>query len=69
VTARITSIDAARAVRRPGRTLELRWYEDALALASYLEGRGEPGLAEVQRRIARRIQPRPAPSAAVRRAA
>lgn len=58
MTARVTSIDEARERRRLGRTLELRWYEDALALASYLEGRGEPGLADVQRHIARAIRPR-----------
>ncbi len=46
---------ARRTAAKP--VLALAWYEDALALASYLDGQGFPEDAEQTRQFAAKIRP------------
>ncbi len=43
--------------KKPGRTLALRWYEDALALASYVEAQGFSEDALRVREFAAKVHP------------
>lgn len=43
--------------RQPGPVMQLRWFEEALALASYLEGQGFSAEAGLVRQFARKVRP------------